>query len=426
MIMKKYGLLWVMFFLLIAATAAYAQDAPPIPGQIAVVGTDYNLYTLNPESGQQTALTTDAAVSNTSVHIYEDPVWSTGGELAFFGTLADTNGVSTNVMISPDGTAPAVSAVTLPDVAITYASWAPFPCGDSCRDLALLLSNNASTFTVDLVRTQGDQHTVTETETGAPFYFSWSPDGSQMLWQRNDTRLDIFDTQQAQISETLPQSPGAMFAPAWSPVDDRLLFTVPNGSASNLVVSSNGDLQTLVSNQTNPVQFSWSSDGSQIAYIDRSGPLVVIDAASGDVVTRTTDSGVIAFFWSPDGSHIAYLTLGVQPTGSFSASAPSAIKIGAPMMQQNATAVSWSVLDIASGSARHYGLFVPTREETYIISFFDQFAQSHRVWSPDSRYLVYAELTSDRRAVVSLLDTTQDVAVPSVLTDGVVGIWSFD
>ncbi len=421
--MKKYVWFLIGLLILSAATAAFAQDAPPIPGRIAVIGSDYNVYTLDPQSGEQTALTDDAAVSNRGVHIYESPVWSVGGELAFFGTSANAVGVKTDILISPDGTAPAVSAATLPDLTITYASWSPQNCSDACRDLAVLLSGSSS-FTVDLLHAGKGGYTVTETEMGAPFYFSWSPDGTQMLWQRDSASLDIFDTAES-ITTTLPQSPGAMFAPAWSPVDNRLLFAIQNGDGSDLVISSEGNLQTLAANQANPVLFAWSPDGSQIAYIDRLGPLIVLDAVSGEEVSRSPNSVVQAFFWSPDSSHIAYVTSGAPLEGSFNASAPSAIKIAAPM-PQDAKSLAWSVFDVANSTVRRFGSFVPTREEFYMISFFDQFAQSHRIWSPDSRYLVYSEMTPDQGAVVSLLDTTQDIAVPLVVTEGVIGVWSFD
>ena len=424
MIMRIFRSLLIGLLVMSVTTAAVAQDAPPIPGQIAVVGTDYNVYLLDPQSGREKALTDDAAVSNAALRVYGSPVWSVGGELAYFGTWANSTGLGTDVLIAPDANTPAFSAATLPDLSITYASWSPQPCGDSCRDLALLMSKSSS-FVVDLVRAQGTDASVTETGTGAPFYFSWSPDGTQMLWQRDGARLDIFDITQGKVATRLPQTPGAMFAPAWSPIDDRLLFAAQNGTASDLVIAANGELQTLMMNQPNPLLFGWSPNGNQIAYIDRHGPLTVVDPITGDVVAQSTDSNVQAFFWSPDSRHIAYVTEGLPVSGSFNASAPSGIKVAAPM-QQSASALTWSVIDVADSVVRRYGSFMPTHEETYMLSFFDQFGQSHRVWSPDSRYLVYGELTPARRSVISLLDTTQNVAVPLVIAEGVVGVWSYE
>ena len=183
-------------------------------------------------------------------------------------------------------------------------------------------------------------------------------------------------------------------------------------------------MTTLVAQQSNPLWFSWSPDGKYVAYIDRHGPLLVLDAASGEVVARSPVNGVLAFFWSPDSAHIAYITVASTQPGSFSASAPSAARLAAQTPQPSGLA--WSVLDVADSANRQYGSFIPTQEMIYLLTYFDQFAQSHRLWSPDSSEIVYSEITPDARSVISLLDTTQEIAVPLVIADGVIGIWSFN
>jgi TolB protein len=215
-----------------------------------------------------------------------------------------------------------------------------------------------------------------------------------------------------------------MFAPAWSPVDDRLLLGVRNEANTDLVIAEGDSLSTLVSGQSRPISFAWSPDGRQVAYIDRDGPLLVVDAASGEVVARTPVGGVLAFFWSPDGNHVAYVTLSASEPGSFNAYAPDNAKVLA-QTQQTPTGIAWSVLDIEDGENRRYGTFVPSDELVYLLTYFDQFAQSHRLWSPDSRQLVYSEVLPDRRRVISLLDTTQAVSVPLVIANGLIGIWSY-
>jgi TolB protein len=140
------------------------------------------------------------------------------------------------------------------------------------------------------------------------------------------------------------------------------------------------------------------------------------------VVASSPVDGVLSFFWSPDSAHVAYVTLGSSP-GSFSASAPSDARLVAQTQQP--TGLAWSVLDVEDGANRRYGSFIPTQQLVYLLTYFDQFAQSHRLWSPDSRHIVYSEITADERAVISLLDTTQEVTVPLVIADGVIGIWSF-
>lgn len=127
---------------------------------------------------------------------------------------------------------------------------------------------------------------------------------------------------------------------------------------------------------------------------------------------------MLAFFWSPDSDQIAYVTTTAVSPGSFSAKMSSA--------RQGTGGLSWSVLDVESGAVRSYGSFVPTEQMLYVLTYFDQFAQSHRLWSPDSRHLVYSEMTANSEAMISLLDTTQETSVPLFIAEGLVGIWSFN
>jgi TolB protein len=60
----------------------------------------------------------------------------------------------------------------------------------------------------------------------------------------------------------------------------------------------------------------------------------------------------------------------------------------------------------------------------YVLSFFDQFAQSHRIWSPDSAYLVYSEITGEDETVLSVLDIRRPDSTPIIVADGVIGFWS--
>jgi hypothetical protein len=61
----------------------------------------------------------------------------------------------------------------------------------------------------------------------------------------------------------------------------------------------------------------------------------------------------------------------------------------------------------------------------YLLAFFDQFSQSHQLWSPDSRYIVYAEMIDGGESLVKILDTTADAFVPFTVAEGEIGIWSY-
>ncbi len=413
--MKRAG--FAMIVLLCLSVTVYAQDGNPfIPGKIAYIGTDFNVYTLSGET--RTTLTDDAGLDGDRVRYYQFPTWATDGRLAYFeGELTAQRQITTEIFVSVDGLVAGESVYEGADESFTYAYWSPRSCGADCFDLAVLLSSaQQNGFLVNVIRDSASEPNVTQVGTGSPFYYSWSPDGQRMVWQRNNRQIDIFDVNANEISRTLGEVPGGFFAPAWSPVDDRVLFGVANGSLTNLAVEANGSVEVLVEALPSPVRFAWSPDGNQIAYKDSENALVVIDAITGEVIAESDTTDVYAFFWSPNSQAIAYVSP-PDETGSFNAK-PSAQSNQLPEL-------SWTILDVGSGGVRRYGAFTPTSDELYILSFYDQFGQSHRIWSPDSRHLVYSELDSDGVPQIMLLDT-QSNFVPLSVAQGLVAVWSFE
>jgi TolB protein len=420
--MKKTGVLFFTFLMFIVSSGfSQAQDSTVSPGLIAYIGTDYNVYTLA-QGEAPIALTQDAGITDTTKQIYQWPTWSNEGQLAYFRSGIDTSGSPvTEAFVSPDAKTPGASAYVGTGEAFTYANWSPKSCGTDCRDLALLLSD-PSGLSVKLVRWQNGAGTSTTVGTGAPFYYTWSPEGIRMIMQHSNQQFEIYDASASKFTSTLTQIPGAMFTPGWSPIDDRLLLGVKNQHSTDLVIVVDGSVTTLAAGQPNPIWFSWSPDGKQVAYIDRQGPVMVLNAASGAIVSKSPVDNVLAFFWSPDSQQIAYITPPLNASGgSFAAAKRAATSI----RQSTTDGIAWSVLDVASGANRQYAAFQPSDELLYLLVYFDQFAVSHRVWSPDSRELVYSEVTPERHHIITILDTTQAASVPLIVGDGVIGIWSF-
>lgn len=413
--MKRAGLALIFFALM--AFGALAQGANPvISGNIAFIGSDFNVYTLRGET--RTMLTDDASVGSERVNYYQFPTWAVDGRLAYFRTeLTGRSALTMEIFVSDNGESPGESVYVGEGESFTYAYWSPSACGTNCFDLAVLLgSASVDGFLVNLIRDSSAAPTVTQAGTGSPFYYSWSPDGQRMIWQRNNRQIDIFDVNANAISQTLDEAPGGFFAPAWSPVDDRLLFGAANGRDTDLSVSANGVVETLVERLPSPIRFAWSPDGNYIAYKDALNPLIVIDAVNGDVIAESHTSDVFAFFWSPNSRTIAYISPG-EDTGSFNAK---------PSSQANdRPELTWSVLEVDTGSVRGYGTFFPTNDQLYLFTYFDQFGQSHRVWSPDSRHLLYAEIDLNGDPQIMLLDTQSNV-VPLSIAQGFFAVWSFD
>jgi dipeptidyl aminopeptidase/acylaminoacyl peptidase len=221
--------------------------------------------------------------------------------------------------------------------------------------------------------------------------------------------------------------PGRIQAPQWSPIDDRLLAGILNEDGmTDLVIIEDNSIQILKAGLTDAVAYNWSPDGNYVAYrtVTARGQLsqvFVVDVVTGDAVGETLADGVISFFWSPNSEHLAYITL-ATPRGSFNAHNPSTIPVSFDL--QETEGFAWSVLDIQTGDARSYGAFLPTLEMVYVLSFFDQFSQSHRIWSRDSAYLVYSEIAGDDEMALNIIDARRPDSSPIFVADGVIGFWS--
>lgn len=425
--MKKFALL-VVFFAVFSLSVFADDDAIlDVPGRIAYIGDDFNVYSLSLHDGGLVTLTEDGS----EVQHYEWPTWSDSGKLAFFccdPVFSGRPGVE--AFVSEGGMEAAVRVYNSSDEVFTYASWSPQDCdeGTGCRDLAMLLSQpGRGIFEVEIVRSNNldpERQLVGE---GSPFYSSWSPDGTQMLLFRENRRLDIYSVTRNE-TEKVQELPGFFQAPSWSPVDDRLLIgrLGENGDSTDLVILANDETRVLVDGLTGLVSFTWSPDGNYVAYRTATDSLVgtvtIVDAVTGEVVSESAVENVLAFFWAPDSEKIAFVTLST-PRGSFNASLPT-MPIANPAQQTEGLA--WGVLDIETDETWVYGAFVPTSEMIYMFNFFDQFAQSHQVWSPDSTHIVFSEQTPEGNSTISVLDMTRQNSVPFFIADGVIGIWSYN
>ncbi len=427
--------LTLLAFFLSSSIVSLAKDTmADLHGHIAYVGINQNIYVFNPHTGVDIQLTDDASANKR----YEWPTWATDGRLALFASRTSEDGrtpVFEAYVADPGSDQPEVVKVYEGvGQVFNYAYWAPKDCGvrKGCRDLALLLSSLNQGMFVELVRVTPGENVLSQTIPGGPpFYFSWSPNGDRMLWHRrvaNRQRFDIFDAISNGIDNTLSIVPGVMNAPSWSPVDDRLLVGArsQNHAQTDLVIVEGGEAMPLARGLDGLVSFAWSPDGTMVAYRMASqrsyGPLFVVDAQTGENLLRSPGSGVIAFFWSPDSEKIAYITL-ANPPGSFNASAAAALV--ASRVAQPEFSLAWSVMGIRDGVTNRFGGFFPTEAMAYLLTYFDQFAQSHRVWSPDSRHLIYSEIGRGG-PVISVLDTSRPDSVTVSIKEGMLGIWSYD
>jgi hypothetical protein len=398
---------------------------------LAVIDLSGNLIIYDADGTNPFPLTTDA---DGRTKVYQMPTWSTDGRLAFFGVSverADPYSLRMFVVEEVQAGAPYQVAYSSQEEILTYAYWAPEDCPTgNCRDLALLYTPpDRNMLGVRLIRDSDGTFEVIEVARGAPFYYSFAPDGKRMLWHRFGRRLELYDVASNRVEMTLPDLSGSFQAPMWSPVagDERLLFAVQSASdpeLSDLVIAEGDARLTLLSDQAAPLAFAWNADGTQVAVTSAFGALQVLDALSGTVVASSQIGQTVAHFWSPQGDKIAFLSLrrpAATRSTSFSGNGHSADDL----QQAEQLQLTWYILEVGTGAEYPLDSFTPTREMIYFLNFFEQFARSHSFWSPDGRYLAYGALLVERSTAEVRIVAAEESGAVRKVGDGVIGVWSW-
>ena len=403
-------------------TSSATAPADQSSGRLAYIGGDGNVYVTTADRRETIAITDDATVAaEYSGYSYNRLSWSPEGRLAFAG-VTRTNDEATSVLYvvnSPEDTPQAVGRSD--EHFVIYIYWSPVPCPGrpGCRRLAYLIEEGES-ISLRLVELDGAEVENRRLGRGWPFYFSWAPNNHQIIWHTGGARrhnpaahMAMYDIDRDEL-RLLAHEPGLFLAPAWSPQGDRWLAVSAQAELDQLQ-SFGADLpMTLTTAPDGQVVFAWSPQGDQVAYAVRQyssdpfyGPVQIFDVTTGRT-QRVTDLGfrILGFFWSPDGQHLAYITR--QPL------------FDSVWMQ-------WRVYDLANEQDRGFKMFHPSFQMRFMISSFNQYAQSDRFWSPDSRYLVYADRDPANVERVWLVDTRAEDRTQAILVDeGAIGLWSWN
>ena len=372
-------------------------SAPPsphltdFPGRIAVLDASGTLEVIEADGSHPTVL----ADSDPDVTLVRQPTWSRDGtRIAWVGLDAD--GTSATVMTAaPDGTQITQTSVA---AAPFYLSWDPTSArivylgGSATADIELGLVDVASSTTAPI-------------DSGSPFYLSWAPKGKQMLVHVGTDRLD-----QLGIDGTftpLGDRPGRFNVPVWT-ADGRTLFYVSEAGGRQRLIANDiaTDRREVLARFDGGITFVVSPDGERVAYqVIRDGPslavpLSVIDRKSGTTHRVATEYSP-AFFWSPDGTKL----LSLQPE------------------VEERLVFRWSVWE--DGSSFSTEQFVPSLELSRdYLQFFEQYAQSMTLWSPDGSAFVYAGQQAESGESGIWIQPATIGSSPIRVADGVVAFWS--
>ena len=142
------------------------------------------------------------------------------------------------------------------------------------------------------------------------------------------------------------------------------------------------------------------------------------------------DAPIVAFFWSPDGRTIATLQP-VAPGDDRVAAGPGFILAGAIKPRSGAaagtlapgTAARLTFIDVSSGQTRADRVVrLADRFVDQLLPYFDQYALSHSLWSPDSESLLMPLVSATGRN--QLVVVPADGSDPRAIADGDRGFWT--
>jgi TolB protein len=303
------------------------------------------------------------------------PSWSPAGDLVLHSTIlpAGEAGKSAIAATRMDGqghvllheSEPGVMAFIAPNVP-HYALWAPG--GDAVSYVAV--SGQGLGLFLSTLDGATRSHRIA---LGAPIFHSWSPDGTRIAVHAG-TDLALFDRQTLQLTG-VHQAAVGFRAPAFLRGGRRLVYATSSGAGEVVLLSYAMDGATEeLARFRGGVAFTARPGGTDLAVAVASGGdggafrelwLVHGDGSGPELLAP---GPFLAFWWAPDGERIALLV----PTNALDM-----------RMCLHCRSADGRLVAVSEA-------FLPSEDYRVAVAFFDQYAQSHPAWSPDSSSLAVA------------------------------------
>jgi TolB protein len=378
-----------------AAAPTVASDVAGLTGRLAVLDADGHLVTMNPDGSDEIIL--DEVAPGTSQ--VRQPTWSPDGRRVAWVHVEVTEAGAVSASIATagdDGTRPSMSRT---EVVPFYLSW------DPTSSRIAYLGAPSDTFIELGVLELADRSSGKSLDAGQPVFFSWGPDGDQLLVHIGAERLDRLGLDGS--TSAVGDRPGTFSVPVWTADGKTLVYASADGDGQRLVARNvKAESGRPLVPYEGLIAFVVSPDGERVAFQvlepGRIRPLSVIDVGSGQVV-EIVDAPIASFFWSPDAERLLYL----EPD---------------PLPDDTGLWFRWGVWDGTSS------FVTPRIALSQLISveylqFFEQYAQSMRLWSPDSRAFAYPGTSEDGREGIWIQSARPDRA-PILVAEGDFVAWS--
>jgi TolB protein len=394
---------------------------PGPPGRIALVTPDGSLEVIDDTTGATTPIELDGRVTL-------PPAWSPDGSR--IAAIVEAPATVNLEVVQPSGADTVIYQSA--DKAPFYLHWAPdgarvgFLAADSANDISLRTAMANGSKPSDGAAGDG------VLRRGAPLYFAW-PDANRLLLHvgtGGTAFTGVVGLGGKGVGATLPGTGDFRVAAAGR----SGIAYVTGGSDPAIVVAAADGRELARMAAFGPAALAFDPGGTRLAAIASPepvgnapafplGPLRVLDPATGDVRTLVGD-GAFAFYWSPDGATVAVLRL--APPGGPGSAARGDVRLAATQptpIPADRVQVHVLFVDASDGTVRSDR--VVQLGEGYIdnvLPYFDQYALSHQVWSPDSRAIVLPLTDDAGRTMATVLGV--DGGDPRPIAEAVYATWS--
>lgn len=352
--------------------------------RVVYVGSNGNIFTIDPDGSNTKRLTDNVQAGSRGVIMgqalqpnslfYTWPTLTQDGTRLAVSQVVISNGLPEVSLFALDTSSGQMDLIhknteqTSPIIAQNvphYMYWSP----DS-QNLAFIASSEQG---LTLYIYRYGKETLTFSDLG-PLYFKWSGDSqSLVIHARDKLILSKLPFSEPHI-DLGPMNP-IFRTPDASPDGTTIMYLSKNAERFGLFMRGNQkqDRPSLISEMGRSAALIRSPSGDLIAVADsRSEPHRLHDqlrlfSSNGEEVRTLIQEPFLSFFWSPDGKKIAYVGFTVD-----------------------GQALEWKIVSVDGGDPWKLTQFKPSPEFLAMLSFYDQYALSHSIWSPDSTEIVFA------------------------------------
>lgn len=387
--------------------------------RIAIVDKDGGLSTVAADG-------TDRRAYPTGSIAFQFPAWSPdGSQVAAIGHDATEAGIFVVDDRGPKaGATPVVAFHSVGEVPI-YLYWAP-----NGRRITFITSEPDG-LALRVVAADASAP-ATVVRHGQPMYWDWVDESHLLVHSGADSPnafLGEVGVDDAPQVSSIAGSVGPFQSPAISADGRYRAYVLMGDSSPSLVVEARDGSSRRETPVPGASALGWSPAGDQLAYTAAAqqfglplGSLRLIDARAGAV--RTLLEGlVVSWFWAPDGRTIAALRIPVAADDQVASLPVIAAAGSGPIAQADPLSLRLLFVDVATGAVRsEQSVRLSDIVLAQFLPFFDQYARSHRMWSPASDAIVLP--LQDETGAGHVTIVPADGSRQRAIADGVAAFWS--